>query len=57
MKKFPFTRQHDAMDCGPSCLRMITRNHEKSYNLEHHLKKRMNNTVEKYNQQVDIYNS
>ncbi|MEQ9441160.1 MAG: peptidase domain-containing ABC transporter [Cyclobacteriaceae bacterium] len=31
MKKFPFYRQLDAMDCGPACLRMIARHYGKTY--------------------------
>lgn len=30
---FPFFRQHDAMDCGPTCLRMIAQYHGQSYSL------------------------
>jgi ATP-binding cassette, subfamily B, bacterial len=30
---FPFFKQHDAMDCGPTCLRMIAQHHGKSYSL------------------------
>ena len=32
---FPFTKQPDAMDCGPACLRMIAEHHGKRYTLEH----------------------
>lgn len=32
--KFPFYKQLDAMDCGPTCLRMIARYHGKSYSLQ-----------------------
>jgi ATP-binding cassette subfamily B protein len=32
---FPFYKQLDAMDCGPTCLRMIARHYGKSYSLEH----------------------
>jgi ATP-binding cassette subfamily B protein len=32
--KFPLHRQHDAMDCGPTCLRMISAFHGRSYSLE-----------------------
>ena len=35
MKKFPFYRQLDAMDCGPSCLRMIARWYGKEYSLKY----------------------
>ena len=34
-KKFPFFKQHDAMDCGATCLRMITSYYGKSYPIEH----------------------
>ncbi len=34
MKKFPFYRQLDKMDCGPSCLRMICKYYGKSFSLE-----------------------
>ena len=34
MPSFPFYKQHDAMDCGPSCLRMIARYYGRSYNLQ-----------------------
>ena len=33
-KKFPFYRQYDAMDCGPTCLRMIAQYYGKSYSLQ-----------------------
>lgn len=29
---FPFYRQSNAMDCGPTCLQMISMNYGKSYN-------------------------
>ena len=32
--KFPFYRQLDSMDCGPSCLRMIAKFYGRSYTLE-----------------------
>ncbi|MCB9256531.1 MAG: peptidase domain-containing ABC transporter [Chitinophagales bacterium] len=35
MKKFPFYKQLDQMDCGPSCLRMIAKFHGKSFSLQH----------------------
>ncbi|MCP4441603.1 MAG: peptidase domain-containing ABC transporter [Aureispira sp.] len=35
MAKFPFYRQLDMMDCGPTCLRMIAKYHGKSVSLEH----------------------
>ncbi|MDY0202357.1 MAG: peptidase domain-containing ABC transporter [Tenuifilaceae bacterium] len=31
---FPHYTQLDAMDCGPTCLRMVARHHGKHYNLE-----------------------
>jgi ATP-binding cassette, subfamily B, bacterial len=31
---FPHYPQHDAMDCGPTCLRMVARHYGKHYNLE-----------------------
>ncbi len=31
---FPFYKQLDAMDCGPSCLRMIARHYGKTYSLQ-----------------------
>lgn len=34
MKPFPLHLQHDAMDCGPTCLRMIASFHGSSYSLE-----------------------
>ena len=34
MSKFPHYKQLDAMDCGPSCLRMIARYYGKSYSLQ-----------------------
>ena len=33
-KTFPFTHQHDAMDCGPACLRMVAKHYGKSYSLQ-----------------------
>jgi ATP-binding cassette subfamily B protein len=35
MSKFPFYKQYDQMDCGPSCLRMIAKHHGKSLSLEY----------------------
>ncbi|TXB65559.1 peptidase domain-containing ABC transporter [Phaeodactylibacter luteus] len=32
-KRFPFDAQHDAMDCGPACLRMVARHYGKAYPL------------------------
>ncbi|MBR0560775.1 cysteine peptidase family C39 domain-containing protein, partial [Neokomagataea anthophila] len=34
MKKFPLYTQHDAIDCGPTCLRMIAAFYDKIYPLE-----------------------
>jgi ATP-binding cassette, subfamily B, bacterial len=34
MKAFPFYEQLDAMDCGPTCLRMIAKYYGKSYSLQ-----------------------
>ena len=34
-KKFPLFRQLDAMDCGPSCLRMIAKHYGKTYSLQY----------------------
>ena len=34
MPSFPFFKQLDAMDCGPSCLRMIARHYGKTYTLQ-----------------------
>ena len=34
MKKFPFFRQPDAMDCGPTCLKMIAAWYGKDYSIE-----------------------
>ncbi len=33
-KSFPHYQQLDAMDCGPSCLRMIAKHYGRSYNLQ-----------------------
>lgn len=35
MRKFKLTRQVDAMDCGPSCLRMVAESHGQIYPLEY----------------------
>lgn len=35
MKKFPFYKQPDAKDCGPTCLRIIAKYHKKSIPLQH----------------------
>jgi ATP-binding cassette subfamily B protein len=34
-KSFPFYKQHDAMDCGATCLRMVARYHGRYYSLEY----------------------
>lgn len=34
MKKFPFYRQLDQMDCGPTCLKMIAKHYGKVYDRE-----------------------
>lgn len=34
MRTFPHYRQLDAMDCGPTCLRMIAKHYGKEYSLE-----------------------
>ena len=34
MSKFPFFKQYDAMDCGPSCLRMISAFYGRTYSLQ-----------------------
>ena len=33
--RFPFYRQLDSMDCGPTCLRMIAKHHGKVYSLQY----------------------
>lgn len=33
-KQFPFYKQLDAMDCGPTCLRMVAKHYGKHYSLE-----------------------
>jgi ATP-binding cassette subfamily B protein len=33
--RFPFYPQHDAMDCGPTCIRMVARYYGKTYSLQH----------------------
>ncbi len=35
MRKFPLYRQLDAKDCGPSCLRMISKHYGRSYSLNY----------------------
>ena len=34
MKRFPHYIQLDAMDCGPSCLRMIAKYYGKTYSIQ-----------------------
>ncbi|MBR9920848.1 MAG: peptidase domain-containing ABC transporter [Bacteroidetes bacterium] len=34
-KTFPFYKQHDAMDCGATCLRMVARHYGRFYSLEY----------------------
>ena len=34
MKNFPLYTQYDTMDCGPTCLRMVTAFYGKHYSLE-----------------------
>ena len=34
MKPFPFYKQHDAMDCGPTCLYIVCKYYGRSYGLE-----------------------
>ena len=34
MAKFPFYNQLDAMDCGPSCLQMISKYYGKTYSIQ-----------------------
>ncbi|MDR8393848.1 peptidase domain-containing ABC transporter [Aliifodinibius sp. S!AR15-10] len=34
MAKFKIYRQHDQMDCGPTCLRMVAKHHGRNYTLE-----------------------
>ena len=33
-RNFPFYKQLDAMDCGPTCLRMVAKHYSKHYSLE-----------------------
>ena len=35
MPKFPHYEQLDAMDCGPSCLRMVAKFYGKTYSLQY----------------------
>ncbi|WP_222538672.1 peptidase domain-containing ABC transporter [Pedobacter polysacchareus] len=34
MKKFPHYKQHDQMDCGPTCIRMIAKYYGRNYSLQ-----------------------
>jgi len=34
MKKFPHYHQPDAMDCGPTCLRMVAKLYGKNYSIQ-----------------------
>jgi ATP-binding cassette subfamily B protein len=34
VKKFPFYKQPDQMDCGPTCLRMIAKHYGKNFSLQ-----------------------
>ncbi|WP_411029289.1 peptidase domain-containing ABC transporter [Spongiimicrobium sp. 3-5] len=45
LKKFPFYKQLDQMDCGPTCLRMITKFYNKTYSIDF-LRKKTNITRE-----------
>jgi ATP-binding cassette subfamily B protein len=40
-KSFPFFHQHDVMDCGATCLRMVAKYYGKNYSLETLRKKRL----------------
>lgn len=35
MSKFPHYKQLDAMDCGPTCLRMVAKHYGKTYSLQY----------------------
>ena len=35
LKKFPFVKQHDAMDCGPACLSMVAKHYGRNYSLDY----------------------
>ncbi len=35
LDNFPFYKQHDASDCGASCLRMVARHYGRHYSLEY----------------------
>ena len=34
MKRFPFVKQFDTMDCGPACLSMVAKYYGKTYTLQ-----------------------
>ncbi len=34
MKTFPFYKQPDQMDCGPTCLRMIAKHYGKNFSMQ-----------------------
>ncbi|NBB76289.1 MAG: ATP-binding cassette domain-containing protein [Bacteroidetes bacterium] len=34
MKPFPFFKQYDQMDCGPTCLRMVIKHHGRSFSMD-----------------------
>jgi ATP-binding cassette subfamily B protein len=34
MKSFPFYKQYDQMDCGPTCLRMVSKHYGRSYTMD-----------------------
>lgn len=34
LKKFPHYKQHDMMDCGPTCLRIVAKHYGKNYTLQ-----------------------
>jgi ATP-binding cassette, subfamily B, bacterial len=34
MKKFPYFRQYDQMDCGPTCLRMVSKHYGRGYTMD-----------------------
>jgi ATP-binding cassette subfamily B protein len=35
MNKFPIARQHDAMDCGAACVKMVSKFYGKEFALSH----------------------
>ena len=34
MKSYPIYRQFDAMDCGPTCLRMVSKHYGRPYSMD-----------------------